>query len=720
MISLLAATGIDKARILLAIAIILLVARLAGALFRRLGQPVVVGEMLAGVLLGPTLLGKGISEALFPLEIRSYLMVIAEIGLVMFMFVVGVELDTRLIKGRERAAAIIATTSVALPFALGTVVAVGLYQQHSIVAGRVVPELTFVLFFGAAMSATAFPVLARILSDRGMFRTPLGSMTLATAAVADIIAWTVLALVTALAAGGGTGTASLTGEPLRKAGTTVSLSVGFCLGLFLIVRPLLRRLISLRQRYETFPATILSVVLIGILLSAATTEYIGIHSIFGAFLFGVIMPKQQDEALIDEILVRVEHVSISLFLPVFFVVAGLGVNLRGMRADEFGTLAVILLVACVGKFVGTAIPARALGFRRRRSAALGVLMNTRGLTELVILVVGRDAGVLDDRLFGMLVVMAIVTTLMTSPILTWVYPKRILRMDQAAAENLSNLRGFHVLAASDSARLLIRLGRIGGELCGSERPASVSLCSLVPVNQSEIGTGITTQYLELVDRAPAIERLEADLAAKGINTAYSPLSSALPLSELGQQAETSEPDVVLIDGAYRDWFDELARTTDHPLVLVSGPPPTRRPANSDEPAQTVRVELSGDTPLAVELGCRVALATGLDLELVDSTGSQRRRVSSYRSRVDAAGIRTVDPGAAEPAAIVRDVGGALSTVEQRPLTVFTVRGQRDDQGDMFDLWLDRQRAPIGPPDGQSQPQAPQPQAPQPQAPQAQP
>jgi hypothetical protein len=315
---------------------------------------------------------------------------------------------------------------------------------------------------------------------------------------------------------------------------------------------------------------------------------------------------------------------------------------------------------------------------------------------LVILVVGRDAGVLDDRLFGMMVVMAIVTTLMTSPILAKVYPQRILRMEQNAAANLDNLRGFHVLAAADSARLLIRLGRIGGVLCGQDRPASVSLCSLAPISESEIGTGISTQYLHLAERSEMIERLETELAAAGISTGYSPLSGAFPLENLAEQAELQEPSLVLVDSTDFAWFNDLATTTKLPLAVVSGPPPVRREPRRDEGPQRVRVELSGDTPLAVELGCRLCTILDAELEIVDSTGGQRRRVSSYRSRVQAAGVQVVQPGTAdgdpvEPIAVVRDAAATLAPSERRPQTVFTVRGEADDQGDLLTMWLDRQR-----------------------------
>ena len=434
--------------LLLDVAVIIAAARIGGAIARKFRQPAVVGEIAAGIALGPSLLGLipgGIDTWLFPSDVRPLLGALAQIGLVLFMFIVGLELDMRLIRGRERASASISLSSIAVPFALGAALAVVLYPKHDVVDGKTIEFLAFALFLGIAMSITAFPVLARILTDRGMMRTPPGVFSLASAAIDDIVAWTLLAFVIAVISGG---------SPLEVA-RIVGLSLVYAAIMFLVVRPLLAKLITWRDSAGRMTPDLLAVILIGLFLSAAVTDIIGIHQIFGAFLFGAMMPKVGAEQLHREILERLEQVSVLLLLPMFFVVTGFSVDLAGIGLGGLWQLGLVLIVAVAGKFIGAYFGARVSAIPKRQSAAIAVLMNTRGLTELVILNAGLTLGVLTTELFSMMVVMALVTTVLTEPLLRLVYPDSVVAYDIAAAER-------RLLGVGTTSRVMIVLPNLDG------------------------------------------------------------------------------------------------------------------------------------------------------------------------------------------------------------------------------------------------------------------
>jgi len=380
------------------VAILLVVARLAGLLCRRLGQPPVIGEVIAGIALGPSLLGSW-STSLFPLETRPLLKILASVGLAAFMFLVGLELDLSHLGGRgQRASTGVAVAGTAVPFALGVLLAMALHPSHKL--GDFLP---FALFIGAAMSTTAFPVLARILQERNLYDTPLGVLTMASAAGDDVLTWATLAVVVAIVASTGAWTLPW----------ILALGVAFTATMVLAVRPALAR-----YRDRTVGSTELVLVVAGVLGCAFVTSAIGVHEIFGAFLLGAVFPRGPFG---DQIRDHLESVAIIL-LPVFFVTTGLNVDIGGIGAAGLWQLGLILVVACAGKFFGAGVGARSQGLALRESVALGVLMNTRGLTELVVLNIGRDLGVLDGSLFTMLVVMAVLTTLATSPLLDVVKP----------------------------------------------------------------------------------------------------------------------------------------------------------------------------------------------------------------------------------------------------------------------------------------------------------
>lgn len=392
------------------LALILMVTRTLGAVATRLGQPAVIGEVLGGVLLGPSLFDGAVADAVFPADVRPFLSALANLGVALFMFIVGLELDRELVRGRLRIALSVSTGAILLPLGLGMGLAAYLAREHG--GGD---RFGFILFMGAAMSVTAFPVLARILTDRDMHRTALGGLALASAAIGDVLAWGLLAVVVAMVSG--------------AVHWQLVLAVPYLAVMFLVVRPLLAKLADGHDGRRS--RTPFALVLIGLLASAGLTEWFGLHFIFGAFLFGTVMPR--GSVFSGDVLTRVEQVSVTLLLPVYFVVAGLQVNLSTVNAAGLGELGMIMLVAVTGKFLGAFSAARVHGVPARSASALGILMNTRGLTELVILTVGLQLGVLDGQLYSLMVVMALVTTAMAGPLLHMIH-------SQDAVEELDQWR----------------------------------------------------------------------------------------------------------------------------------------------------------------------------------------------------------------------------------------------------------------------------------------
>ena len=406
-------------KVLLALTIIIIAARVMGMLFRRLDQPAVIGEVIGGILLGPSLFGRIAPDTaafLLPAEAAPFLSIISQLGVILYMFLVGLELDLGVLRTRARATLAISTASIVAPFTLGIALASGLYQAYAPAAVRFIP---FALFFGVSLSITAFPVLARILGDHGLQRTPMGVLALTCAAINDAIAWCLLAFVVGV-------TEATTGGAI----TTIGLTAVY-IGLMLTVgRRLMARAVPRLDASITVGEQSLTLVLVAVLLSAVATEFIGVHAIFGAFLLGAIIPH--GSAIARHVRERIEDVVRVMLLPAFFAFTGLRTEIGLMLGlDDWLMCLLIIAVASAGKFGGATLAARIAGLDWRDSAALGILMNTRGLVELIVLNIGLDLGVLSPRLFTMLVVMAIVTTIMTSPILMsllrkrpWVEPAR--------------------------------------------------------------------------------------------------------------------------------------------------------------------------------------------------------------------------------------------------------------------------------------------------------
>jgi len=392
------------ARLFLAVAVIVAACKLAGVLMRKLGQPPVIGEIAAGMVLGPSVLGAvwpAGSDFLLPQTVLPQINILAQLGVVLFVFLTGLELDLGKLKGRGPLALVVSHVSIATPFMLGVLLAVPAYDRF---APDGVGFLPFALFFGVSMSITALPVLARILGDLGLYRTRIGTLVMTCALAGDVTAWILLALVIAVV-----GVSSIAGVL-----TTAALTTVFAILLFAL-RPWLTRLLEAPGSHRV--RTIVQSVIVGVLVCATATEWIGVHAIFGAFLLGLVLPG---ESIVGEKLFgTINSLTSTLLLPLFFAYSGLRTELTLLGdGSMWAWCGVVLLLAMVGKLVGSMLASRAMGADWNHSVQIGALMNSRGLTELVVLNIGLDLGVLTKDLFAILVLMTLVTTALASPIVT--------------------------------------------------------------------------------------------------------------------------------------------------------------------------------------------------------------------------------------------------------------------------------------------------------------
>lgn len=394
------------ALLLFQIITIVLVARIFGWVFRKIGQPSVIGEIIAGIVLGPSLFGlyfHDLKESLFPVESLGNLQLLSQVGLILFMFVIGMELDLKVLKNKANDAVVISHASIVIPFALGIGLSYFIYHEF---APEGVEFLSFSLFMGIAMSITAFPVLARIVQERGIHKTRLGTIVITCAAADDITAWCILAAVIAIV----------------KAGSFVSslyvigLAIAYVVVMLFMVKPFLKRIGDLYGKKDNIKKSVVAIFFLTLIISSYLSEAIGIHALFGAFLAGAIMP---DIAKFRSIFIeKVEDVSVILLLPLFFVFTGLRTEIGLINEPYLWKITgFIILVAVVGKFLGSALAAKFVGQNWRDSLTIGALMNTRGLMELVVLNIGYELGVLSPKVFTMMVIMALVTTFMTGPAL---------------------------------------------------------------------------------------------------------------------------------------------------------------------------------------------------------------------------------------------------------------------------------------------------------------
>jgi Kef-type K+ transport system membrane component KefB len=644
------------------LAIIILLARLLGMAAKRLGQPPVLGEIIAGILLGPTLFHGKIAATLFPAALKLPLSALANLGVVMFMFTVGYQLDKRLFRGHERVAASVSVSSVILPLSLGTWLGVWLAGRH-----HVHDVLPFALFVGTAMSVTAFPVLARILTDRGMLRTRIGSIALASAAMDDLLAWSLLVVVVAIA-GAGTGA-----QEFRLLLAPVYAGV-----MFGVVRPLLRRLVGVYRRRGRLTANVLAAVLVGLLLSSYATDWMGVKYIFGAFLFGFVMPRERDvagaAALREEILGRLEQVSVLVLLPVFFVVSGLNVDLSSVSLSGVVELCLILLVAIAGKFGGAFVGARIVGVPPRRAGVLATLINTRGLTAIVILAVGLQLHILDPSLYSLMIVMAIVTTAMAGPLLNLIYPERFVRGDVAEADRatLGTAAGRRILVLIETPETAAPLIDVGAALAASREHSQLILCHLMAYQtdtQLEVGTGLGGELLETTSAEGKLQALAERASAHGVATAVRSRFSRDIAAELPGFVAAAEPDTIVL-GPCGTPRETLAADGTVQLVTVL------RDLPEAPGVVAVRWTRGEGGAAAVQVGAQLAVADRLKL-VISPGGGRRAGLAAELTRDGIAASDGPPPAGAIVVATAADSADAHLSV---------LAGTREDGSDL-DQWV---------------------------------
>jgi Kef-type K+ transport system membrane component KefB/nucleotide-binding universal stress UspA family protein len=527
-------------RFIAQVAAIILVSRLFGLVARRFGQPLVIAEVVAGIALGPSLLGwlwPEAGQAIFPASSLGVLQLVSQLGLVLFMFLVGLELDPALLRGRGRASVAISHSSIVVPFALGALLAFELSDRLS---PPTVPFLAFALFMGAAMSITAFPVLARILAERKLMRTKIGAVTIACAAVDDVTAWCLLAFVVAAARASG----------IQGAVVTSLLALVYIAVMLLVVRPALGRVALRFANKEGLSQNVVAVTILLLLASAWATELIGIHALFGAFVFGAILPK--DGGFARGLAEKLEDVVLVVLLPLFFAFSGVRTQIGLLSTPEaWWTCGLIILVACLGKFGGSFAAAKLTGLSWRESGAIGILMNTRGLMELIVLNIGLDLGVISPTLFTMMVLMALVTTFMTTPLLHLIYPPERLTSEllerAEPTPELAPAPGFTVLVcvAQDRSGPGLIL------LASAFSPGPSRLYALGMLPMTERGSA----YIDSSPEQPADTLAPLMARAHELELEVKPLSfvSADPGRDICDVAQVKGADLVLL-GWHRPLF----------------------------------------------------------------------------------------------------------------------------------------------------------------------
>nr|MBP8023670.1 cation:proton antiporter [Paludibacter sp.] len=458
------------AMLLLQIISILLVSRVFGFLFVKIGQPTVIGEILAGIVLGPSLLGYFFPEAysfLFTPDSLSNIYILSEIGLVLFMFVIGMELDLSALKNKMGTTFVISQASIVIPYFMGMWLAYYLYEEFA--AGQT-DFISFALFIGISMSITAFPVLARIVQEKGLTKSHLGTISIASAAFNDVTAWCVLAAVIAI---------SKTGS-LYSSLFNIGLAVAYILVMMFLVKPFLKRIGEIYKNSEVVNKSVFAFFLLVLIISAYITQLIGIHALFGAFLAGVIMPPLPSfrKLIVD----KVEDVSLTLLLPLFFVYTGLRTEIGLLNTPYLWWIAFIfIVVAVVGKFIGSAFSAKVLGETWKDSLSIGILMNTRGLMELIVLNIGYEMGILPPPIFVMLVIMALVTTFMTTPILSlinFLFPEKRIREEYERHQSLGIFKALIAMGNPENGKPLLNVAKT--VLDGTKNSLAVNVLHLTP------------------------------------------------------------------------------------------------------------------------------------------------------------------------------------------------------------------------------------------------
>jgi K+:H+ antiporter len=618
-------------RLLLAMAFIIVCARFAGAGMARIGQPRVMGEVLAGILLGPTLLGAIWPDAqayLFPSDITPLLSAIAQVGLVFYLFLVGMEYDPTLIRGRLGQSTFISSTCVALPFGLGILAAVPLY---TLFAPSDVRFAAFAVFVGVTLAITAFPVLARILVERRMLGKPVGALSLASAAIGDVAAWGLVALALAVA-GTGSGLHAL---------AVIGWTMLFVVCMVVLVKPFLGRAAAAYAEVGHLPIIWTGTIFVGVLLASFASQRAGVAPIFGAFIMGAVMPR--NAGLSTDVSRRIDDFVGIILLPLFFAVSGLKVDITGLDSGLLWALTFAIIgLAVVGKWGGGYVASRFTGFSRRDSGVIGALMNTRGLTELIVLNIALSAGVISPKLFSMLVVMAIVTTLMAGPALRLLDPRR--ELSTPAEDELGQtepgmpaLRS--IVVAPQDERNLDALLALAQPLAQSLPPRE--LVVVEALRSTSLVAGRLRDQDEVANATRRLEDKRRLLAQTGISARVAAFTAGDPGRDYVRIASREQVDLILVDGR-RPLLGEgvpagaVGRVLDEApcdvAVLVE-----RREAPVVDAAHPVAVPFGGAEHdwAALELGTAIASARGARLRLVGSRGvdGDAGRLLSHASTV---------------------------------------------------------------------------------------
>ena len=476
---------------------IILAARLLGWICVKIKQPSVIGEMIAGIILGPSLLGMYFPEFsafLFPKESLGNLQFLSQIGLILFMYIVGMELDLSVLRKKAHDAVVISHASIIIPFALGIGLSYFIYREF---APDGVQFTSFALFIAIAMSITAFPVLARIVQERNLQKTKLGTIVITCAAADDITAWCILAAVIAIVKAGS----------FASSIYVILMAIGYVFLMIKIVRPFLKRIGDLQAEKNTINKPMVAIFFLTLILSAYATEVIGIHALFGAFMAGAIMPENAKfrSLFID----KVEDVALVLLLPLFFVFTGLRTQIGLLNEGHLWmTAGAIILVAVIGKFAGSALTAKFLGINWKESLTIGALMNTRGLMELIVLNIGYDLGVLSPKIFAMMVIMALFTTFMTGPALDLINYMFRSKKDQEELNNENDSK-YRVLLSFDnpeSGSTLLKLANnFTHKMNGNKSITAMNIAPVDEMHTYEIDEYENEQFKSVIDTSNELQ-----------------------------------------------------------------------------------------------------------------------------------------------------------------------------------------------------------------------
>jgi len=666
--------------------IVLVVARLFGIAAAKLGQSRVMGEVIAGLVLGPSVLGAisaNLQATLFPTDVLPALGVAANLGLIFYMFLVGLELDLAQLRGRASQALTISNASVALPMLLGIAVALPLYR----LVGPHTKFVSFALFLGVSMSVTAFPVLARILAERRMLKRPLGALTVGCAAIDDVTAWILVALATTIAASG------TFGDVLK----TVGEAAAFTLLMVFVVRRILARMATAFDEVGRIPAGWFAAIVCGVLLAAYLTEEINIAFIFGGFIMGAVMPRHA--RLTEEVTRRIEDFVVTLLLPLFFVYTGLKTNVGLLDRPELWLITLLLVaVAVVGKLLGAATAARVSGMTWRESAVVGSLMNTRGLTELIALNLALSLGAISDALFAALVIMAVVTTVMATPLLRLLDPRNEFgssvedELAAATAEaRLATAPERSILVAPQTDEALGQLIALAEPLARSEPAHELLIARGVTPTRgagSGVRAGLQSENLRLERASRAINDARARLAAAGVSVRGVAFGTVSLGGDLARLVERETVDLALIEGRRR-LVGEGVPLGEVRLLLEKAPCDVAvlvaREATPIAlgPQAPVLVPFggAGHDWAALELGSWLAATTGAPLTLLGAGGRSDESRSVTRMLADAALlVQQTTSVATEPLVVAGGRDGIIAAAADAGLLVIGMSERWQHEG----------------------------------------